>query len=255
MAVTLLAVECPPPVVPSGVYAIDGIQLTSDFLIQGDTDPLIPKFNHLALSSDLAYRYGGGFYALAVGYTLTAGAGLVLNVAAGTALIDGRVTMEIGTTLNLMDGHSGAAPAGAYIWLSRAGALLVDYDTLVPPPGFQVFLGRVQTAAGAITQIDTSGVFGALGGLPIRRTVDAVTPTDTPPAGIAFLTISSTGMWFWTGAEYYRINATVAPPAAVYTPSNVTTDRSYDANLTTLNELADVLGSLIADLQAAGIIA
>ena len=41
----------------------------------------------------------------------------------------------------------------------------------------------------------------------------------------------------------------------VYTPTNVTTDRSYDANLTTVDELADVLGTLIADLQATGIIA
>lgn len=39
-----------------------------------------------------------------------------------------------------------------------------------------------------------------------------------------------------------------------YTPSNVTTDRSFDANSTTLDELADVLGSLIADLQLLGVI-
>jgi hypothetical protein len=42
---------------------------------------------------------------------------------------------------------------------------------------------------------------------------------------------------------------------ATYTPSNVTTDRSYDANATTLDEIADVLGTLIADLQAAGVLA
>lgn len=41
---------------------------------------------------------------------------------------------------------------------------------------------------------------------------------------------------------------------ATYTPSNVTTDRSYDANSTTLDELADVVGTLIADFQAAGIL-
>lgn len=39
-----------------------------------------------------------------------------------------------------------------------------------------------------------------------------------------------------------------------YTVSNVTTDRTYDANDTSLDELADVLGSLIASLQGAGII-
>lgn len=40
--------------------------------------------------------------------------------------------------------------------------------------------------------------------------------------------------------------------AGTYTPTNVTTDRSYDANATTLDEIADVLGTLIGDLQAKG---
>ena len=42
--------------------------------------------------------------------------------------------------------------------------------------------------------------------------------------------------------------------AAAYTPTNVTTDRSYDADATTVAELADVLGTLIADLQAYGLL-
>ena len=40
------------------------------------------------------------------------------------------------------------------------------------------------------------------------------------------------------------------PPT--YTVTNVTTDRSYDANATTLDELADVLGTLINDLRERG---
>lgn len=48
--------------------------------------------------------------------------------------------------------------------------------------------------------------------------------------------------------------APVAKPAA-YTPTNVSADRSYDANATTVDELADVLGTLIADLQAYGLLA
>jgi len=42
--------------------------------------------------------------------------------------------------------------------------------------------------------------------------------------------------------------------SAAYTPTNVNTDRSYDANATTLDELADVVGTMIADLQAKGIL-
>lgn len=39
-----------------------------------------------------------------------------------------------------------------------------------------------------------------------------------------------------------------------YTVSNVSTDRSFNANSTTTDELADVLGTLIADLRAQGIL-
>lgn len=45
-----------------------------------------------------------------------------------------------------------------------------------------------------------------------------------------------------------------AAQASAYTPTNVTTDRSYDANATTLDEVADVLGTLIADLQSYGLL-
>jgi len=47
--------------------------------------------------------------------------------------------------------------------------------------------------------------------------------------------------------------ASVQPSA--YTPSNVVADRSYDANATTIDELSDVLGTLIADLQTLGLVA
>lgn len=39
-----------------------------------------------------------------------------------------------------------------------------------------------------------------------------------------------------------------------YTASNVTTDRSYDADATTLDEVADVLGTLINDLRTFGVL-
>jgi hypothetical protein len=42
------------------------------------------------------------------------------------------------------------------------------------------------------------------------------------------------------------------PSLPSYTPTNVTTDRAYDADATTVDELADVLGTLISDLGAAG---
>ena len=43
--------------------------------------------------------------------------------------------------------------------------------------------------------------------------------------------------------------------SSAYTPSNVSTDRSYDADTVLVAELADVVGTLIADLQTANILA
>lgn len=55
-----------------------------------------------------------------------------------------------------------------------------------------------------------------------------------------------------TNVGFYGV--TPVARSSTYSPSNVTTDRSYDANSTTVDELADVLGTLIADLQLTGII-
>ena len=40
-----------------------------------------------------------------------------------------------------------------------------------------------------------------------------------------------------------------------YTPTNVSADRAFDANATSIDEIADVLGTLIADLQLTGLLA
>jgi hypothetical protein len=50
--------------------------------------------------------------------------------------------------------------------------------------------------------------------------------------------------------KLYTVNS-----GSAYTPTNVTTDRSFDANSTTLDEIADVLGTLIADLKLTGLLA
>ena len=54
------------------------------------------------------------------------------------------------------------------------------------------------------------------------------------------------GAW----VDFPRIPSSLAD----YTVSNLSTDRSYDADSTTTAELADVLGTLLADLASIGII-
>jgi hypothetical protein len=53
-----------------------------------------------------------------------------------------------------------------------------------------------------------------------------------------------------SGAITNKINQQIAED---YTASNVTTDRSFDADSTTVAELADVVGTLLSDLAAIGI--
>jgi len=46
----------------------------------------------------------------------------------------------------------------------------------------------------------------------------------------------------------------IEAPTSAYTTTNVTTDRSFDADTAVVTETNDVLGTLIADLQAKGIL-
>jgi hypothetical protein len=51
---------------------------------------------------------------------------------------------------------------------------------------------------------------------------------------------------------FYGVTPTARPSA--YTLTNVTPDRGYDADATTTDELADVLGTVIADLKLQGLL-
>jgi hypothetical protein len=54
--------------------------------------------------------------------------------------------------------------------------------------------------------------------------------------------------------KFYEIGRRVVSASQTYTVTNALTDRSYDANATSVDELADVLGTLIADLRAKKIV-
>jgi hypothetical protein len=56
------------------------------------------------------------------------------------------------------------------------------------------------------------------------------------------------------GATVGFFGVTPAARPAAYTPTNVTTDRSYDADTVAIAELADIVGTLIADLQSLGLL-
>ena len=77
----------------------------------------------------------------------------------------------------------------------------------------------------------------------IRDTYNFVFSTST---GTQIGTASGQKIGFW--------GVTPVVQRSAYTVTNHVTDRSYDANATTVAELADVLGTLIVDLRSVGIV-
>jgi len=64
--------------------------------------------------------------------------------------------------------------------------------------------------------------------------------------GTKFGTATNAKIGFW--------NATPVVQSTGWSPTNVTTDKVFDANATTLDEIADVLGSLIIQLRTYGLL-
>jgi hypothetical protein len=82
---------------------------------------------------------------------------------------------------------------------------------------------------------------------------DAADRPDGTTEAKAYFASDTGVLSLWDGSAWVDFPRIPASPAT-YTPTNVTTDRSYDADSTTTAELADVLGTLIADLQSIGLI-
>lgn len=71
---------------------------------------------------------------------------------------------------------------------------------------------------------------------------------------LAVGTTTGTKIGTATSQKLGFFNATPVVQPSAYSASNVTTDRTYDADVTTLDELSDVVGTLISDLQSLGLI-
>jgi hypothetical protein len=210
MPFTLTAANCPANPVWSGSYDVTAGPLTSKSYVQGMLPAAVrPNLNENAGRQDMIARHGGGGWAICgppnAFFALSAGSGLTLNIAAGKAMIDGNVEYA-GGSVSLTDGGRN------WIWLSRAGALTVVFNSLTPPAGAFCLLGSALTAAGAISSVDQSGVLYAIGPTLWRKTADATTPGDTPSSKLQFVN-EGTGskVWFWTGTQYVDISSITLP--------------------------------------------
>lgn len=70
-------------------------------------------------------------------------------------------------------------------------------------------------------------------------------PSAGGPLGWVCIATGTPGTWVPVGS---------IQSANTYTPTNVTTDRAFDADTVVITELADVVGTLIADLKASGVL-
>jgi hypothetical protein len=164
--------------------------------------------------------------------------------------IQGHLTAAIGlgsgTTSNYALNQGFAAVIGTNASVSTTPLKIRGFSDTVPlqewGDGTGAVYLRVLRSAANVMSLASSSVLG----LPSVSLVDGSNMTFGTSSGTKIGTATTEKIGFWNKAPVVR-------PAA-YTPTNVTTDRSYDANATDTAELADVLGTLIADLQSIGLI-
>lgn len=83
---------------------------------------------------------------------------------------------------------------------------------------------------------------------------DNIDVSDSSTATVTFYQAQAGYAMVSSGALGVRTVELAIPDAPPYTPTNVTTNRSFDANTVTLSDLADVVGTMIQDLQNKGIL-
>jgi hypothetical protein len=152
-----------------------------------------------------------------------------LNGDGGTEAITNQYGLRVGSLTSATAINCGAWIAGASGAAANYGIVLASSD---------LFGGAIWFGAAQNSKIGYDGTDLVITAANVRTTaaleIDGALNHDGATAG-----------FFGTAP---------AAQAAAYTPSNVTADRSYDANSTTIDELADVLGTLIADLQSYGLV-
>jgi hypothetical protein len=210
MATNLLASQVPIPPAPASVPSISAATSSGvGFGIGPNLDQITSAglkqaLNKMLSALVLAGMYGGNGFGIISGYLPTAGTGLTLNVASGSAVIGAPVQMGA-QTITLTDN------ATNYVWL-KADGTLYKTTSIAVPSGNVTYIGRAVTVSGSITDVDTSGVVYLIGGLRIRYTADVGKPGDSPSSGTIFLTRTLDGDYLWDGTAYRRLAGDIAAP-------------------------------------------
>jgi hypothetical protein len=254
-AYALAAANVPTPIAPAAqtlLPADGGTPVVSASFTVGQVDGVAEGINELSARTDLSGRFGGGTYGIVKGLDLDQAVNGFVTIGAGQAMIDGIVEKTTTTSQAI------ASSTTSWLWLTRAGGISVGTGATFPaaPSAQCAYLGRVVTdGSGAITAYDLSGVMYLRGGIGWRRTADTGKPADAGvlPATGLFYTRAAAGLWLWDGVGY--VMAGIHTQDTGWTSfTNLSTDRTCDANATTVDELADILGTLIVQLKAKGVV-
>lgn len=219
MAITLLASQCPVPVVETAyplLASSENSTGTSTYnrvsrsFAAGDTATVPAKLNRNANALDQAFNFGGGAFAILTGIAISIGSGLNVAVSAGLAAIGGPVEVTA-QNLPVAANHTGSPVADrVWLWLTQAGALTTTLST-TPPATRCICIGSCTTDASSVTSVDTSGVMTMKGGSPWRETADIGAPTDSPSATLSFFAKTWGGVFEWTGAAYKALYQPLSP--------------------------------------------
>jgi hypothetical protein len=252
---TLDADDCPTPISPGAQTLLQanlGTPVVSESFAVGQIDGVVDGLNEVSTRVDLAGRFGGGTYGIVKGLALDQTTNGFVDVGAGQAMIDGIVEKTAMVQTAVSAGTTG------WVFLTRAGGISIPTGGTFPaaPASQCVYLGQIVVdGSGVITSYDLSGVTYLRGGIGWRRVADTAKPADAGvlPATGLFYTRTAEALWLWDGVGY--VLAGIHTQDSGWTTfTNLSTDRTCDANATTVDELADILGTLIVKLKAKGVI-
>ena len=132
------------------------------------------------------------------------------------------------------------------------GVLIKDQGITVADatPGDDFLLLKFDTSRA--WQFETDGADGAGQKLALTSLTDAKFFNIQSPSGTVVFEVLAGNAAANSRIGFYGV--TPVARSAAYTTSNVSADRAFDANATTIDELADVLGTLIADLKLYGLL-
>mgnify|MGYP001399056027 CR=1 FL=1 len=190
------ATQCPLPIkasIPlfSGCTSNSTTALSTDGVTQNSSISSLYA-NELAARHDLSAMFSGSVYSVISGMTVSV-SGSYARVAAGLCNIGGFVELPASGSILIN------TSAMNYLWFG-SDLTLVKTATITPPNSYSCFVGSVSG-----TTVSYDGVCYNYGGIPIRKTTDTVAPGDTPTSGTCFYTATTSGLYFYSGARYYKL--------------------------------------------------